>query len=136
MQDAPSAELPAEPLAVEVTAGSPEQASESLPAVTERADGTIVVDLTRLAPRPEAQECIASDPNPLDNAIIVCGEGATDQRVYSSYGPADEPGEFGSAIPRARVKLSDNVEAEANVIKKGVGGWDANGAEVKVKIDF
>jgi hypothetical protein len=49
-------------------------------------------------------------------------------------GPVDDG--FGSAIPRARIRLSENAEAEANLIKQGVGGFDADGAEVRVKIGF
>ncbi len=101
----------------------------------EREDGTVVTDLTRLAPKPEAGECLERDLNPLESTIIVCGETTTDQRLSPQYGPTDDEG-FGSAVPRAKVRLPDNAETEANVIKKGVGGFDADGAEVKVKIDF
>jgi hypothetical protein len=43
---------------------------------------------------------------------------------------------FGSAVPRARIKLSDTASAEANLINQGVGGFDADGGEVRLKIDF
>lgn len=49
-------------------------------------------------------------------------------------GPVDDG--FGSAIPRAQIRLSDTASAEANLIKQGVGGFDADGAEVRVKIEF
>jgi hypothetical protein len=43
---------------------------------------------------------------------------------------------FGSAIPRARIKLSDTASAEANVHNTPVGWFNANGGEVRLKIDF
>ncbi len=44
--------------------------------------------------------------------------------------------DFAIAIPRARVKLSDTTSAEANLASTPVGGFDADGAEVRLKIDF
>ena len=136
MQDVPPAELPPEPPAVEAPAPKQDKGDAHL-AMEERADGTVVIDLKQLAPKSsEDEECLERDPNPLDEEIVVCREATTDQRLTTAYGPVDEPDEFASAIPRARVKLSDNAEAEANAISKGVGGFNANGGEVKVKIDF
>jgi len=134
MQDLPPAELPIEP----TVAVAPATESEAIvPAVSleEREDGSVVIDLKTLVPKPEAEECLERDPNPLEPGIVVCGQTAADQRIDPQYGPTDDK-EFGSAIPRAKVRLSDNAETEANVIKKGVGSFDADGAEVKIKIDF
>lgn len=136
MQDVPPAELPPDPPRTEAPADKPEQV-DTQPPIEERADGTVVIDLKRLAAKaPQDEECLERDPNPLDEGIVVCRETTTDQKLTSNYGPADEPDEFGSAVPRARVKLSDDAEAEANAISKGVGGINANGGEVRVKIDF
>ena len=43
---------------------------------------------------------------------------------------------FSAATFRARLKISDNAEAQANTIKKSVGGFDADGGEVRLKIEF
>ena len=105
------------------------------PLVPEPADGPVVIDLTRLVPQPPPEDCIADDPDPLDPAIVVC-EAATgpSPRLGPKVGPVDE--EFGSAIPRARIKLSETAEAEANLHNTPVGGLNANGGEVRLKIDF
>jgi hypothetical protein len=97
------------------------------------ADGAVVIDLTRLVPPPPAEEC-AGTPDPFQAEIVVCTAGANPPRLGPMVGPVDDG--FGSAIPRARIKLSENAEAEANLIKQGVGGFDADGAEVRLKIGF
>ncbi len=135
MQDVPPAELPPEPPQVEAPASQPDKGDAYL-AMEERADGTVMIDLKPLAPKSQEEVCLERDPNPLDEEIVVCREATTDHRLTSDYGPVDEPDDFASAVPRARVKLSDNAEAEANAINQGVGGFNANGGEVKVKIDF
>ena len=135
MQDAPPVEIPPDPPGIEAPADQQSLVASHLP-MTEKAGGSVVIDLKPLAPEPIEEECLGSDPNPLDNGIVVCAQTTTDQRLTSAYGPVDEPDEFASAIPRARVKLSEDAEAEANVINKGVGGFNANGGEVRVKIDF
>lgn len=135
MQDAPPTELPADPLIAEARAAETAEMPPKL-AIEEKADGTVVIDLTPLEPKPVEEECLERDPNPLEGGIIVCRNTTTDQRLSSDYGPVDEPDDFGSAIPRARVKLSDKAEAEVNAFSKGVGGFNANGGEVRVKIDF
>jgi hypothetical protein len=98
-----------------------------------RADGTLVIDLLPLAPPPPT-ECIAEEPDPFNPEILVCAATAPSPRLGPTVGPVDE--EFGSAIPRARIRLSDTASAEANVAKTPVGGFDADGAEVRLKIDF
>lgn len=98
------------------------------------AEGRVVIDLTQFAPKPPHEDCRADDPDPLNPAIVVCETTDSSPRLGPMVGPIDE--EFGSAIPRARFKLSENAEAEANLIKQGVGGFDADGAEVRLKIDF
>ena len=98
-----------------------------------RADGTLVIDLTRLAPPPE-QDCAGDETDPLNPAIIVCQASGPSPRIGPMIGPVDD--DFGSAIPRARIRLSDNASAEANAINKGVGGINANGGEVRLKIGF
>lgn len=101
--------------------------------VQERADGTVVIDLTELVP-PLPSECISDEPDPLNPEILVCKTTRPSPRLGPLVGPVDDG--FGSAIPRAKIKLSDTASAEANVINKSVGGFDADGAEVRVKIDF
>lgn len=134
MQDAPPVNVSVEAPAAEASAFTSEEAVPQL-SMEEREDGTVVIDLTSLVPKPEAGECLDRDPNPLAAGIVVCGQTKSDQRIGPQYGPTDEE-EFASAVPRARVKLTNDAEAEANLINKGVGGFNANGGEVRVKIDF
>lgn len=105
----------------------------SLPTET-RPDGTLVIDLTGLAPPPT--ECVTREPDPFNPEIIVCRELQTSPRLGPDYGPTADEVIEGSAVPRARLRLSDDAEAQANVINKGVGGFNANGAEARVRIDF
>ncbi|MFL0357010.1 hypothetical protein ACI5KX_11100 [Erythrobacter sp. GH1-10] len=100
----------------------------------ERADGSLVIDLTPLAPTPT--ECAKEEPDPFNPEIVVCRESVTSPRLGADYGPTAEEVIEGSAIPRARLKLSDNAELQANTVNKGVGGFNANGGEVRLKIDF
>ena len=136
MQDVPPAELPPDPPRAEAPAAKPEQV-DTQPPIKERADGTIVVDLKRLAAKaPQDEECLERDPNPLDEGIVVCRETTTDQKLTSNYGPADDPDEFGSAVPRAKFRLSDDATGELNATNPAVGGFNAQGVEAKVRIDF
>ncbi|WP_156318011.1 hypothetical protein [Porphyrobacter sp. AAP60] len=98
----------------------------------QRADGTLVIDLRPLAHA--AQECAPEVPDPFNREIVVCNRTSYSPRIGPLVGPVDDG--FASAIPRARLKLSDKAAAEANLINKGVGGWNANGGEVRLKIDF
>ncbi len=111
---------------------APETAAH--PLESERADGTLVIDLTRLVPPPPAEECAGDDPNPLDLTIVVCETAGPSPRLGPMIGPVDDG--FGSAIPRARLRISDKAAAEANATAPSVGGWNAQGGEVRVKIDF
>ncbi|MEL6485701.1 MAG: hypothetical protein AAFQ13_00965 [Pseudomonadota bacterium] len=105
----------------------------ALPSTT-KSDGTVVFDLTPLAPPP--QMCAEEEPDPFNPEIVVCGKTEPDPRIGPHQGPSVDDLLFGSAVPRARLKLSDNAEAEANTIKKPVGGFDADGVEARVKIEF
>ena len=98
------------------------------------AEDKVVIDLTQFAPKPPADPCIPDDPDPLNPAIVVCETTGPSPRLGPMIGPVDE--EFGSAIPRARIKLSDTVEGQANLHNTPVGGFNANGGEVRLKIDF
>ncbi len=73
----------------------------------------MVIDLTQFAPKPPPEDCLADDPDPLNPAIVVCETTGPSPRIGPMVGPVDE--EFASAIPRARIKLSENAEAEANL---------------------
>ncbi|EAQ29602.1 hypothetical protein NAP1_02480 [Erythrobacter sp. NAP1] len=122
------------PVPVVIELPSPANTDEGLPTTT-REDGSLVIDLTPLAPPPT--ECLDEiEPDPFNPEIIVCRETVLSPRIGPTYGPTAAELTEGSAIPRARVRLSEDAEAEANVIKKGVGGFDADGAEVRLKIDF
>ena len=105
----------------------------AVPPAEQRADGTLVIDLTQLVPQP-AEECGADAPDPFNPEIVVCETSAPSPRLGPRVGPVDDG--FGSAIPRARIKLSDTASAEANVHNAPVGGFNANGGEVRLKIDF
>jgi hypothetical protein len=101
-----------------------------------REDGSQLIDLTPLAPVPE--ECMdEEEPNPFNPEIIVCRLTQPSPRLdKGAYGPSADELLAGSAVPRARVRLSEDAELEANVLNQGVGGFNANGGEVRVKIDF
>lgn len=94
----------------------------------------VVIDLTQFVPAPPAEECTDEPADPLNSEIVVCAETGPAPRLGPKVGPVDDG--FASAIPRARIKLSEHAEAQANLHNTQVGGFDANGGEVRVKIDF
>lgn len=104
------------------------------PVIAEGADGTVVIDLTQLVPPLPAEECIAEPADPLASEIVVCAVTAPSPRLSPMVGPVDDG--FGSAIPRARIKLSETAEAQANATAPSVGGINAQGGELRLKIDF
>ena len=107
----------------------------AVPADQLRADGTLVIDLTRLVPPRPQDDCGDAEPDPFNPEIVVCEAPAgPSPRLGPVVGPVDDG--FGSAIPRARIKLSDTAEAQANATAPSVGGWNAQGGEVRLKIDF
>lgn len=129
MQDAP----PAVP--IDLSASADPGVASHLP-MEERADGTLVIDLAPLAPPPPPPEqCLDTDPNPLDNGILVCRNLTGDQRIDPGLAPADAA-TAGSAVPRAKFRISEDATGEVNGTNPAVGGWNAQGAEVKVNIDF
>lgn len=129
MIEEPPAPPPAPPQAVAVAEQS------DAPVFETRADGRVVIDLTQLAPPPPpSDQCGEAAPDPFNPEIVVCTATGPSPRLGPVVGPVDE--EFGSAIPRARIRLSDTASAEANAINQGVGGFNANGGEVRLKIDF
>ncbi len=105
------------------------------PLALPQADGRVVIDLTQLVPAPPADQCGENAPDPFSAEIVVCTATGPSPRLGPVVGPVDEE-VFGSAIPRARIKLSDTASAEANGINQSVGGFNANGGEVRLKIDF
>ncbi len=100
--------------------------------IEEREDGSVIIDLLSLGRQPN--ECATEEPDPFNPEILVCREVTLSPRIGPN--PLPEVDDFGNAIPRARVQLSEGAEAQANAINKGVGGFNANGGEVRVKIDF
>ena len=122
--------LPPEPAPIfaEIQASTPSQFS-----MESRADGSLVIDLTQLVP-PPPMDCAGPEADPFNPEIVVCDSSAPSPRLGPMVGPVDDG--FGSAIPRARIKLSDTASAEANVHNTPVGGFNANGGEVRLKIDF
>jgi len=121
-----------EPAAPVVTQAADEgEGSLHLP-MEQRADGTLVIDLLPLAPPPSA--CVAEEPDPLNPEIIVCRETAPSARIGHDILP--DVDDFGIGIPRAGIRLSGTATMEANTINKSVGGINANGGEVRLKIDF
>lgn len=109
------------------------QVQHPLPTKT-REDGSVVIDLSGLAPPPT--QCADGEPDPFNPEIVVCRKTENSPRLGANYGPSADELTEGSAVPRARVRISEDAEAEANVIKKGVGGWDADGVEAKARIRF
>lgn len=122
---------PPEPIILE----APEAGEvEPLLPMQERADGSIVIDLSSLAPQPT--ECLDREPDPFNPEIVVCREVTVSARLGADYGPTADELLEGSAVPRARVQLSGDAAAEANAINQSVGGWNANGGEVRARIKF
>ncbi|MCL9998027.1 MAG: hypothetical protein NBV68_01465 [Erythrobacter sp.] len=117
------------PLAAEAQGEAP-----AAPAFPVGDNGRVVIDLTQFLPPPPAPDCPDEPPDPFNPEIVVCAASTPAPRLGPVVGPVDEG--FGSAIPRARIKLSDTASAEANLLKQGVGGFDADGAEVRLKIGF
>lgn len=106
-----------------------------LPSI-ERDDGSVVIDLMPLAPPPTECADALEEPDPFNPEILVCRETVLSPRLGEDYGPTADELIEGSAVPRARLRLSEETEAQANLINKGVGNWNANGAEARIKIDF
>jgi hypothetical protein len=126
MIDEPPAPPPTPAIAgAETPAASPDRVQQ---------DGRLVIDLTRLVSPPPAPDCPNEATDPFNPEIVVCAAAALSPRLGPQVGPVDDG--FASAIPRARIKLSERAEAEANLAKTPVGGFDADGAEVRLKIDF
>lgn len=126
MIDTPTPPLPAsEP----VTAHA--EVASNLP-TEQRADGVLVINLLPLAPPPT--QCALEEPDPFNPEIIVCRETELSPRIGPDV--LAEVDDFGIAIPRARIKLSEHAEGQANATAPSVGGWNAQGGEVRVKIDF
>jgi len=122
---------PPEPPQIAVTPGV-----VAAPLAEPQADGRVVIDLTQLVPPPPpSDQCREAAPDPFSPEIVVCTATGPSPRLGPRVGPVDEE-VFGSAIPRARIRLSDTASAEANAINQSVGGFNANGGEVRLKIDF
>lgn len=121
------------PIVIEKGASSDTTASPSAPLpLTQHADGTLIIDLLPLAA--PAVSCNTPEPDPFHPEIVVCAQTSVDPRLGPMIGPA--PDDFGTAIPRARVKLSDQAQGELNATNNPIGGWNANGGEVRLKIGF
>ena len=114
---------PEQPLAALVARDDVEQ---HLP-MEEREDGSLVIDLM-----PLNEQCQDTQPDPINPTIVVCRTRNTDQRV-DNQPPVDA---FGNAIPRARLKLSENSALSLDAKEKAVGGHTANAALVTVTVDF
>jgi hypothetical protein len=112
----------------------PSPAAEAPPVLPmqQRGDGTLVIDL--MPPAASGKACLASESDPFNPEIIVCEQALRSPRITPN--PLPEVDDFGNAIPRAQIRLSDTATAEANLINQGVGGFNANGGEVRLKIDF
>lgn len=135
MEEPPAIAAPAQSAEAAQVAGEAMPSGYDFP-TTQRPDGSLVIDLTPLAPQPVLNDCLDENPDPFNPTILVCEKTKQpDPRLGPVQGPSNDE-LFGSAIPRARLKLSDNAAAEANAIKKSVGGFDADGGEVRVKIEF
>lgn len=115
MSDDPAIAAPASPPVL------PAQAAEAPPnlPMEQRADGTLVIDLLQRTPLPPP-ECAPEEPDPFNPEIVVCETMPNSPRLGPLVGPVDDG--FASAIPRARIKLSDTASAEANATAPGVGG--------------
>ncbi|MEM7667214.1 MAG: hypothetical protein AAF250_15265 [Pseudomonadota bacterium] len=130
--DTPPVEAPAElnVVSAEATGG----VEPHLP-MEERDDGSVLIDLMPLTTPPSVADCLLPEPDPFNPEIVVCGNATPPPRLGPQVGPTEEE-EFGSAIPRAKVRLSEDATAELNGTQTGVGGFTSQGGEVRVKIDF
>ena len=104
---------------------------------TERqADGSIVIDLAPLASAPRECAEAVREPDPFNPEIVVCRETVLSPRLGPDYGPSADQLIEGTAVPRARWRLSDDAQVELNGAQSDVGGFASQGGEVRVKIDF
>lgn len=110
------------------------EASATAPEPDQRLGDRVVIDLLQLVPPPPPPVCEPDEPDPFNPEIVVCHTSEVSQRLGPKVGPEDDG--FASAIPRARVQLSETTAAEANATNPSVGGWNAQGAELRLKIDF
>ena len=122
------------PQAPVLAAPAEDGTSAAAPVIAEKADGSVVIDLTRLVPPLPDEECVDAPADPLASEIVVCAVTGPSPRLGPMVGPVDDG--FASAIPRARIKLSETAEAQANLHNTPVGGFNANGGELRLKIDF
>ncbi|MEP0391224.1 MAG: hypothetical protein ABJ205_05845 [Erythrobacter sp.] len=129
----PPPEVPSNNDQVIIETDSSNEVQPHLPTDTQ-VDGVVVIDLSSLGP--PADECLGYEPDPFNPEIVVCREVALSPRLDPTYGSSSDELIEGSAVPRAQVQLSEDVEAEANVTNSGVGGWKASGGEVKARIKF
>lgn len=84
----------------------------------------------------QTDDCALEEPDPFQSEIIVCRTLDTSPRLGPAYGPTADEVVEGSAVPRASFRLSDDAEVQLNAANNAVGGFNANGGEVRVKIDF
>lgn len=110
------------------------EASATAPVPDQPPGDRVVIDLLQLVPPPPPSVCEPDEPDPFNPEIVVCHTSEVSQRLGPKVGPEDDG--FASAIPRARIKLSETVEGQANLHNTPVGGFNANGGEVRLKIDF
>jgi hypothetical protein len=124
------------PPAIPIDISQEAPAEEAALPTGQRADGTLVIDLLPLAPPVEVEQCFEADPDPLANGIFVCRTLTTDQRLGDLHTVTADDINFGSAIPRARMRISEDASGEINGTNPAVGGWNAQGTEVRVRIGF
>ena len=82
------------------------------------------------------EECIETDPNPLENGIIVCRVLTNNQRLGEAHTVTADDVVFGSAVPRAKFRIAEDATAEVNGTAPAVGGINARGTEVRIRIGF
>jgi hypothetical protein len=123
------------PVPIDLSETAQAQVETHLP-MEERPDGSLVIDLTPLENKDRVEQCVQTDPNPLENGILVCRVLTTDQRLSESRDVSSDDLTFGSAVPRARFRLSKDTAGEINGTAPSVGGWNAQGTEVRIRIGF
>ena len=125
------------PPAVPIDLSDTEQAQvESHLPMKEQADGSLLIDLKPLEAKDRDEPCVQTDPNPLQNGILVCRRVTTDQRLGPTQDVSAKDVVEGSAIPRAKFRIAEDATGEFNATNPSVGGFNAQGTEVRIRIGF
>ena len=103
MDEPPAIVIPDAPVEQRGTSLDLPAATDTDLPMTQRSDGSLVIDLMPLAPAP--QQCAQEEPDPFNPTILVCRKTEPDPRLGADYDPRTEELLFGSDVPRAPENL-------------------------------